>query len=423
MKVIWLCNCPITESDLGATGTWLGAMARGLRSAERVELGIVALGPVDQFIRLDYQNIKQWIVPSKSVLNADGLPAGTVVQSIVAAVKEFAPDVIHCWGTETFLGLLSARRFLPYPALLLIQGLKGQIAKVFFGGLTVSEQMRCLGIKEFLTRRSIYSERRAFARWSAYEQEIIRGHRFIDAQSGWGAAQIRALNSDAHLFSNNLVLRESFSGAGEWKHAPGNTIYCTAAYASPFKGLHVAIRAMGILKRRMPDVHLRIAGAHQRNGLRQSGYMRWVNRIIRKLDLRNAVDWLGPLNADQIVAELKRSSAVVIPTFIETYCVALAEAMSVGTPVVSSFAGGTPSLGKDDTSCLYFSPGDSAMCAYQLERILTDADLATRLSRESRKIAAVRSDSLRIVEHQLEIYRSVVEMSQKKKMLSGAQMV
>ena len=138
--------------------------------------------------------------------------------------------------------------------------------------------------------------------------------------------------------------------------------------------------------------------------------MRWINRLIRHLDLDHAVDWLGPLNATQIVAELKHAAAVVIPTFTETYCMALAEAMMVGTPIAVAYTGGTGYLGKDDESCLFFPPGDEAMCTYQLERILTDKDLALRLSQASRKIAAGRNDRDRIVQRQLEIYRQVVNV-------------
>jgi glycosyltransferase involved in cell wall biosynthesis len=105
---------------------------------------------------------------------------------------------------------------------------------------------------------------------------------------------------------------------------------------------------------------------------------------------------------------MKNAAVVVIPTFIQIYSVALAEAMIIGTPVVVSYAVGIPSLGKDEDSCLFFPPGDEAMCAYQLERVLTVRELALLLSRESRKIAMVRNNRERIVQRQLEIYRQVV---------------
>jgi L-malate glycosyltransferase len=77
--------------------------------------------------------------------------------------------------------------------------------------------------------------------------------------------------------------------------------------------------------------------------------------------------------------------------------------------VVAAYAGGIPSLAKDEESCLFFPPGDETLCASQLARLLSEQDLASRLSRESRKIAAIRNDRPRIVGRQLEIYRQILD--------------
>ncbi len=344
----------------------------------------------------------------RNAARRDGLPAASMVQAIIAAADEFLPDLVHAWGTEAFWGLLPARGLLTYPSLLEMQGLKGQIAKVFYGDLTLPEQFRCIGVKELLKRRTMHSDRRDFARWGLREEEMIRGHRFVDVQSSWVASHVKAVNPDAHLFPIDLALRQPFYDADGWQSPGRPTVFCMASYSSPFKGLHVAIRALGLLKKRIPDVRLRIAGAHQRPGIRQDGYIRWVNRMIRQLGLTDAIEWLGPLGTEQIVAELKKASAVVIPTFIENCCTAMQEAMAIGTPTVVSYVGGLPSLAKDEDSSLFFPPGDETMCAYQLERLLTDRDLALRVSRESRKIAAVRNDCQRLVGRQLEIYRQIL---------------
>ena len=408
MKTLWLCLYPMENSDAGRSGTWLGAMAGGLLDSEAVELGIIAPSPVSQFTRHDYRQMKQWLVPARARLGRDGLPSASMIDAILTAVKEFAPDLVHIWGTETFWGLLAARGLLTYPSLLEIQGLKGQCAKVYFGGLTLSERLRCIGIKELLKRRTMHADRRDFARWGLYEEEIIRGHRFVDVQSPWVASHIKAINPAARLFPVNLPLRQPFYDADAWQYPGRPALFCSAAYTSPFKGLHVAVRALALLRKRIPDAHLRIAGTHQRVGIRQSGYMRWVNRMIRQLGLADAIEWLGPLNAAQVVAELKNAAALVIPTFIENCCTAMQEAMGIGTPVVVSYVGGIPSLGKDEDSCLFFAAGDEAMCAHQLERVLTDEELAMRLSRESRKIATVRNDRQQIIHRQLEIYQQIL---------------
>jgi len=409
MKVLWLCNIPLSDSDIEGTGTWLGTMARGLLDSDAVELGIIASGPIRHFDRSDYCQVKQWLVPSKTVLDHDGLPPATLTRAIVSAANEFSPDLIHSWGTETFWGLLPARGLLAYPSLLEMQGLKGQIAKVFYGGLTPKERLYCIGIKELIKRRTMRTDRHDFAHWGLREAEMIRGHRFVVIQSPWLSSYIKSLNPAARQFPIDRPLRQPFYEARGWQVPERPTIFCSAAYSSPFKGLHVAVRALGLLKKRIPNARLRIAGTHQRAGIRQDGYIRWINRMIRRLELADAIEWVGPLNAGQIVAELENAAAVVVPSFIETYCMAFAEAMAVGTPTVVAYTGGTAWLGKDEDSCLFFPPGDDTVCAYQLERLLTNQGLAMRLSQESRKIASVRNDRQRIVQRQLEIYKQVLQ--------------
>ena len=408
-KVLWLIARPLSDGAIGETGTWQGALAKELSASGAIEHAVIAMGPVKEYTRRDYFNVKQWIVPDGRPCRRDGLPPASIVNSIIAAVHGFSPNLIHTWGTESFLGLLCSRGILAYPSLLEIQGLKGQIAKVYYGGLTWSEQLHCIGIKELIKRHTMQCDRRDFARWGLWEEEMIRGHRAVSVQSSWSCSHILAINPGARLFVVDLALRQPFYFSPGWISAAKNNVFCIAAYTSPFKGLHVAIRALALLRRRIPDVRLRIAGAHQRVGIRQDGYMRWVNLTIKELGLVDAVDWLGPLRAEQIVTELKYAAVTVIPTFIENCCTSMQEAMAVGTPVVASYVGGLPSLGKDEHSCLFFPPGDDAMCAYQIERVLSNAKLAQRLSLESRRIALVRNNRQRIVEKQLEIYENVVE--------------
>ena len=173
--------------------------------------------------------------------------------------------------------------------------------------------------------------------------------------------------------------------------------------------MHDAIRAIALLRERIPSIRLRIAGAHQKKGIRKQGYIRWVNRIIAKHNLSENVDWLGPLSANEIAQELAGCAAALVPSHCETYCVAFAEAMQIGVPLVTSFTGGTAWLGTDEESALFYPPGDEVMCAHQLWRILTDQELAQRLSKRGREIANSRNNPEKIVSNQLSIYSQVLD--------------
>jgi glycosyltransferase involved in cell wall biosynthesis len=204
------------------------------------------------------------------------------------------------------------------------------------------------------------------------------------------------------------MLREPFYRAVPWQYTDRKQVFCITAYPAPFKGLHLAIRAAAILRNRIPNFKLLIAGALLRNGIRKDGYIDWLTREIRRLGIESNVEWLGPLEAQRIVDAMEAASAVLVPSYIENCCNAMQEAMIVGTPVVASYAGGLPSLAKSEESTLFFPPGDAALCAYQLERVLTDKGLAEQLSTAAREIAMIRNDQDKIISHYLEMYRHII---------------
>ena len=408
MRVLWLSNKTHSDRDSGATGTWLDAMAQGLVESGQVQLANIAPGAVRAVKRCDCGKVEQWLFPGDAKPKHNGLPGRRHVAGVLKAVVEFGPDLVHVWGTENFWGLLTARKMISGPALLEMQGLKTAIAKVYAGGLSFREQLACIGIKEVLRCSPIWQGQKQFQRWGRLEREIIRGHQFVTVQSDWLESQIRAINPRGNVLRNEFALRKEFTEAQPWQPQDEKRIFCSAGYPSPFKGVHVGMRALALLKPMCPGVQLRIAGAFQRPGLRQEGYVVWLNREALRLGVEDRLHWLGPLPAEGVVAEMQKCAAVLLPTFVEGYCLALAEAMLLGVPCVVSFVGGTSYLARDDDSALFFPPGDAEMCAHQVARVLEDRELAQKMSQRSREIAVVRNNTQAIVQNQLAIYRKIV---------------
>jgi glycosyltransferase involved in cell wall biosynthesis len=411
MRVLWLTLRTFSNKEDVITGGWLSSLAKGLIENCNIELANISTGNVKNLIRQDYGSIRQWIVPATTRINHNGLPLRKgLVSQIINVVNEFAPDLVHVWGTESFWGLLTARGLINRTSLLEIQGLKFAIAKVYHGGLSLSEQMACIGLKEIAKRSILFQKKSSLVKWGLLEKEIISKHRYIVTQTQWAESQVMAINSNCMIFHNDRMLRDAFLTSKPWISSGESIIFCSASYPAPFKGLHTAIRSLALLKRKgFLDIQLRIAGDLQHNGLRQDGYIRWLNNEIIKLGIEQNVLWLGAITAERIVDEMRKASVMLLPTFMENCSNAMQEAMMVGIPLVVSFTGGLPSLADDETSVLFFPPDDEYMCAYQLERILTNKDLAMNLSQEARKNARVRNNPLRIITNQMEIYHRVLD--------------
>lgn len=411
IKVLWLCLFPFTNQSMRSTGTWLGTMIEALLQKEEIELYCVAFAKVNEYERRDCNGLTQWVIPHEKP-NSKGLPSDRTIEFIKNLEREIEPDLIHVWGTESFWGMLLARRILTTPSLLDIQGILGAISRVFYGGLTNKELFQCIGLKEILRPNSfVYFTKRTFEKRAKYENFIISNFSNISVQSDWVKSYIKHQNPETRIFHTGFILREEFYESEPWAFSAHRApvVFTSSSGLITYKGLHVLFRAIAVLKQKFPDIQLRIGGRIQygRYKFIRGGYAAWLQKEARRLGIEDSIVWLGGINASEIVRELHMAQVVAIPSFVESFCLALAEAMVVGVPSVASFAGAIPELGKHNESVLYFPVGDHMACAWQIERLLTDKTLVNVISENARRIGMERNDKTTVTNIQLDIYRQI----------------
>lgn len=407
IKVLWLSGAHFNNEKPNATGTWMHAMAHELLNTGRVELYNITQTTTNNPKREDYFSINQWAIPANK-LNRKGLPSKSIVKYIQQVVSEIKPDIIHVWGTENYWGLLTARKLITGRVLLEIQGLKYETKRYFYAGLTIQELISTLGIREFLKPSdSVFSMRRSFKDWGKLEKEIIRNHNLITTQSNWVRNHVREINGSATLFKTKMVLRDEFIHAKRWSldDCFPFTVFTTFSSIVSYKGLHVLIKAIGVLKKEFPNIKLTIAGSTGRKGILEYGYFKWIKRAILKLNIPENIHWVGALNASEIVDYLQKSNVSVVPSFIESYCMALDEALHVGTPTAASFAGAMPELGIHKETVYYYQSNDHIMLADAIRSFFIDKDFAEKVS-----INAYNSKRLNVskADIQLDIYNEVL---------------
>lgn len=408
IRILWFCSDHLNEQKTTQTGTWLHSMSKGLVESGLVELFNITYGKNVRTVFDQYMSINQWILPRKK-LNRKGLPNKRIIKEIQNIVLQVQPDIIHIWGTESYWGLLSARNLINGKVLLEIQGLKFEISKYFYEGLSTKDLISCINIKELLKpSASIFSLKKSFNRWGVFEKEMILNHMFIDTQSEWVRASVGLINKRAKIHNTLLSLRDEFYKAEKWnlQTCKRNSIFTITSELISYKGLHILFDAIALIKRDFPDIKLNIA-SNLTYGIRRDGYTRFLFRKIKKMGLTNHINWLGPLTAEQIVKELQSAHMVVIPSFVESYCMALDEAIFVGVPTVASFAGAMPELGKNRKTVSYFQPGDTVMCAYEIKRILENDEFALKMSNKAFKSKQIRNNKLAI-EQQIRIYQDLL---------------
>lgn len=401
-KILWFSNYRFSNESIRGTGSWLKVMGETLSAINDLEFYNITSGQTKIIAYEKSNNINQYIIPFNKKRD-NSLPSKRIVSGIVQIIKDINPDIIHIWGTENYWGLITADLKYEGAVLLEIQGLTTQITTQFYGGLSLIELLKSTGIKELLKIRShLLIQKNQFSKKSAKEIDIIRKHQYISVQSEWSKNTVLQLNKEAIIFESLRPLRKEFiTNAGMWMQTTNNIVFFSASSMHSFKGLHVLIRALGLLKRNHIKVTLKIAGLHS-TGIRQSGYELYIKRLIKKMGLEQHVYWLGPINADEIVSELISASVCVIPSYIESYCLALYEAVCIGIPVVCSYAGALPEVTNVTNNVHFFQPGDYYMCA----KLISDTFLGIGNSLSDKESLFVSPEIA--VGRQLEIYNKLL---------------
>ncbi len=414
-KVLWLCNLPFTNQMLTSTGGWLQPLAEMLQASGKVEIFNVTSGNVPEVQKSVCNGIHQWILPRNRNRFRSQVASKAFCEQVAKIEEEVQPDLVHIWGTESIWVSIFAQGYIKTKAFVDIQGILSSYYYYYYGGLTFTELLRSFRIKELIwPRASLACQRDSFKRRGKVELACLKKFKYISYQSEWVRRELALTCPEALFLKTKIMLRSSFYEAEPWQYK-GRTsapvVFSTASGSISYKGFHILLRALGWLKPKYPNIQLHIAG-RMKGRLLKSGYTAYLESLIRELGLQQNVVFLGSLNEHQIVSELQNADVTVIPSFVETYCLAFAESMLVGTPTVASYAGAMPELAEDGKEAFFYNSMDFISCAYYIDRLITDRDLATRLSANGRAKRLVENDRNTVLQTQLEIYNTLIEKKQ-----------
>ena len=136
------------------------------------------------------------------------------------------------------------------------------------------------------------------------------------------------------------------------------------------KGIHDAIAAMPRIRRTHPGTRLIVAG----DGTQQD----FLVEHARKHKVFKAIEFVGRLNHDDLVAALHDTDAAVLPSHYEPFGIVALEAAATGAPLVTSNVGGLGEAVLNGETGVSFPPHDIAALAAAVRVVLDDPAGAQR---------------------------------------------
>ncbi len=160
----------------------------------------------------------------------------------------------------------------------------------------------------------------------------------------------------------------------------------------PEKGWETLLDAV-----RIAGVRVRIIGAGPDRDAVAAG--------IRVRGIEREVELAGPCSRAEVLDELRRARALVLPSlWEEPLPMVLIEASAVGTPMIASQVGGVPEVVDDGETGLLVPPGDRKSLAAALTRAQDDPATFAAMGRAARRRWEERFSAEAAYRHLLEAY-------------------
>lgn len=144
------------------------------------------------------------------------------------------------------------------------------------------------------------------------------------------------------------------------------------------KGLQDLLAALPRLRRRFAGTTVTVAG----EGTQQQ----WLSDVARTHRILRSVRFVGRLDHAELVAALHDCDALVLPSRYEPFGIVALEAVSAGTPLVASTAGGLGEIVTDGVTGMAFAPADVAGLTAAVTATLTDPDAAATRAQRARQM-------------------------------------
>ena len=143
-----------------------------------------------------------------------------------------------------------------------------------------------------------------------------------------------------------------------------NRLITTASADVALKGLDFSLKALKLLKKNNPKIHLIIIGAPKKNG--------HTEKLIKKLNIEDNVIFKKNISKEKIRELYSTSSIAIVSSLYEGFGYPVIEAMSCEVPLIATNISSIPEL-----VCSYgilIDPKDEKKLSFNIEKVLNNYD-------------------------------------------------
>lgn len=417
MKILWIVNSVLDDLNIflynkKGSGVWMEALLADFKANAEHSLVIATVIPTKESIKYEKDGIVYYALPDNYPILYNEKKKKNI-QAWRDLLRVESPDIIHVFGTEFTHGLCALRCNKDIPVILHMQGILASLARFYQTGISDAEFRICT-LRDFLKRDSMKKKQKKYYQLSKKEQEIICLSKNVISENEWCTAYVKAIAETTNIYYRAESMNSVFFNT-PWQSdkIKKYSIGCNAS-GYPIKGLHILLKAIALLKQKYPQVKLYVPGTPViveggiKAWLRKSGYSKYIEKLIKKLDLQDQVVWIGNKSQEELAKHNSTLHVFVMPSVIENHSNSLKEAMGQGIPCVASAVGGVTYYAAHNKNALLYRPEEFEVLAYYLDKLFQDEEYAKMLADEGRKTMKNIHQNEEIYKQTIDIYQQVL---------------
>lgn len=385
--------------DVKNTGSWIEALEKIFKKyLPDVELGI-AFEHQDEVFKVDREGITYYpihVQRTSSPKNNYEL----LRPHYLKVIEDFTPDIIHCFGTERWhYGLMAKEVKVPF--VIHVMGfinIYDTMDEIVLHRHDYIKYFNYNPLKYLIHKREYKTKHEN----QVLERDVMIANKYFMGRTEWDKNIVKYYSPGSIYYHCEEAIREEIYNASvKWSFHPRKKIrLITIGNAGSLKGNEMMLRTAWLLKNQF---HFDFEWFYTSNEYTLSFFENVVG--IKHDDVN--IKLIGRLNASEIATQLADADFYVHPAIIDNSPNTVCEAQLIGTPIISTNAGGIPSLIEDGKTGFLYPYSEPHSLAFSIMNLAGNQKLLENISKSERIVAAERHNPEKIAKQVMTIYHDV----------------
>ena len=386
--------------DVRNTGSWIEALEKIFRKyLPEVELGI-AFEHQDELFKVERDGVIYYPIHVKRTAspkhNFDLLRP-----YYKRVIGDFSPDVVHCFGTERWhYGLLAKNVNVPFVIHIMgFMNIYDAMDEIVLHEHDYIKYFNYNPLKYLINKREWKTRREN----QELEKQVMLANRYFMGRTEWDKNIVKYYSKHGVYYHCEEAIREEiYNSRIRWNfHDRDKIRLITIGNAGSLKGNEMILRVAWLLKN---EFHFDFEWLYTSDAYRMKFFERVVGIQHEDVNIR----LIGRLNAEEIAKHLADADFYVHPAIIDNSPNTICEAQLMGTPVISTNAGGIPSLIEDGKTGFLYPYSEPYALAFKIMNLANRRDVLESVSEIEVETSRHRHQPELIAIRVRDIYQKVI---------------